>query len=204
MTRIFPTLASLSLMLFLGAVVMGLWIGDLYDDPSEATLAWRGRHMLLGTASALAVVFVESVVVTYFVGTSRWCKEVTEAYALDPAPLIKSTRLKRATFPWCVVGMLTVVGVGALGAASDPGTSLPNTQATATYHLGAALAGFCIVAWTYYQAWLHIVENQAVIQQIVAEVGRIRRERGLDVEESEATANDSGVGGANSPTNASH
>ena len=53
MTRIFPTLASLSLMLFVGAVVMGLSIGDLYDNPSESTLAWRGRHMLLGTAAAL-------------------------------------------------------------------------------------------------------------------------------------------------------
>ena len=32
-----------------------------------------------------SVVLVESVVVTYFIGTSRWCKEVVETYRLDPA-----------------------------------------------------------------------------------------------------------------------
>ena len=117
MTRIFPTLASLSIGLFVASVVIGLMIGDLYDNPTEATLRWRGVHMLTGTAAALAVVFVHSIVVTYFIGTSRWCKEVTETYRLDPGPLRRSTQLKRRTFPWCVMGMLTVVAVGALGAA---------------------------------------------------------------------------------------
>ncbi|MEM9660039.1 MAG: hypothetical protein AAF961_16870 [Planctomycetota bacterium] len=192
MTRIFPTLASLSLMLFVGAVVMGLSIGDLYDSPTEATLAWRGRHMLLGTAAALAVVFVECVVVTYFIGTSRWCKEVTEAYRLDAKHVVASNRLKRSAFPCCVTGMLAVVGIGALGAASDPGTDLPHTEATATYHLAAALGGACLIGWTYYRSWLSIVGNQEVIQRIVAEVRRIRRQRGLDTDEAEASSFASG------------
>lgn len=180
MTRIFPSLASCSLMVYAGAVILGMLIGDLYDDPSEATLTWRGRHMLTGTAAALAVVFVESVAVTYFVGTSRWCKEVTEAYSLDPDALRQSATLKRRTFPWCVLGMLTVVGVGALGAASDPGTNLPHTQQTSTYHLAAAWAGLCLVGWTYYRAWLNIVANQSVIERIVGQVQEIRWDRGLD------------------------
>lgn len=177
-------------MVYAGAVILGLLIGDLYDNPSEATLAWRGRHMLTGTAAALAVVFVESVAVTYFVGTSRWCKEVTEAYSLDAGPLRESTLLKRRTFPWCVVGMLTVVGVGALGAASDPGANLPHTQQTSTFHLAAAWAGLCLVAWTYYRAWLNIVANQEVIDRIVGQVKAIRRERGLDAsDQAEEAAN---------------
>ena len=181
MTRIFPVLASLSLMLMAGALAMGLSIGDLYvKPPQEATLAWKGRHLLAGTAAALAVVLVESIAVTYFVGTSRWCKEVTETYALSTEDLAESTRLKRRTFPWCVVGMLTVVGVGALGAASDPGTGRPDTAAMAPWHLAGALAGLCLVAWSYFQAWLNIAANQGVIERIVAEVARIRRERGLD------------------------
>jgi hypothetical protein len=182
MTRIFPTLASLSLGLFLASVVIGLTIGDLYDSPTEATLRTRGVHMLTGTAAALAVVFVHSIVVTYFIGTSRWCKEVTETYRLDPAPLRHSTRLKRKTFPWCVMGMLAVVGIGALGAASDPGTGRPNTADMASVHLAAALGGLAFIGWTYFQAWQSIAENQVVIQQIVGMVARIRRERGLDCE----------------------
>jgi hypothetical protein len=137
--------------------------------------------MLTGTAAALAVVFVHSIVVTYFIGTSRWCKEVTETYKLDPGPLRRSTQLKRRTFPWCVMGMLTVVAVGALGAASDPGTGRPNTADMTNVHLIAAFAGLAFVCWTYFQAWQNIAENQLVIQEIVGMVARIRRERGLDV-----------------------
>jgi hypothetical protein len=184
MTRIFPTLASLSLGLFLAAVVIGLTIGDLYHDPTQATLKTRGVHMLTGTAAALAVVFVHSIVVTYFVGTSRWCKEVTETYRLDPAPLRRSTLLKRRTFPWCVMGMLAVVGIGALGAASDPGTGRANTADMANYHLIAALGGIAFIGWTYFQAWQNIAENQLVIQEVVGMVARIRRERGLDTDAS--------------------
>jgi hypothetical protein len=186
MTLIFPTLASLSLGLFVASVVIGLMIGDLYDNPTEATLRWRGVHMLTGTAAALAVVFVHSIVVTYFIGTSRWCKEVTETYRLDPGPLRRSTVLKRRTFPWCVMGMLTVVAVGALGAASDPGTGRPNTADVASVHLMTALGGLAFISWTYFQAWQNIADNQTVIQEIVTMVARIRRDRGLDIDPAAA------------------
>lgn len=192
MPRIFTTLAFLSLGLFLASIVLGLWIGDLYDlsdmEVLEGTLQARGVHMLTGTATALAVVFLHSVVVTYFIGTSRWCKEVTETYGLDPISLAKSTQLKRKTFPWCVVGMLTVVGVGALGAASDPGTGREGTQAMADYHFVASLLGLALVGWTYFRAWTNIMLNQQVIEEIVAQVRVIRQERGLDVEPTESAS----------------
>lgn len=163
---------------------MGLMIGDLYDQPDQATLRLRGVHMLTGTAAALAVVFVHSIVVTYFVGTSRWVKEVSETYRLDPTPLVRSTLLKRKTFPWCVVGMLTVVAVGALGAASDPGTGRPDTASMASVHLASAIAGLALVGWTYLRAWLNIWDNQGVIEEVVGMVQAIRRERGLDQEQN--------------------
>jgi hypothetical protein len=181
MTRIFPMLASLSLMLMAVALMLGFSIGNLYTSPPDpSALAWRGRHMLTGVSAALAVVLVESIAVTYFIGTGRWCKEVTETYQLPPSDLDESIRLKRRTFPWCVLGMLTVVALGALGAASDPGTGRPNTASFAPVHQIAALVGFCIVAWTYYRIWLNMADNQEVIARIVAQVQRIRAERGLD------------------------
>ncbi len=182
MTRIFPSLAAVSLGLFLAAVVLGLNIGDLYHQPDQATLDSRGIHMLTGTSAALAVVFVLSIAITYFVGTSRWCKEVTETYLLDPAPLVRSTMLKRKTFPWCVVGMLTVVVVGALGAASDPGTGRPDTASMTNIHLAGAFVGLAVVAFIYVRVWLNIAENQLVIQEIIEAVRKIRIEKGLEVE----------------------
>src|SRR3954469_24792000 len=102
MTRIFLTLASLSIILLVAAMVMGLSMGDLYERPvpSRETLHWATLHRLTGVAAALMVVFVESVVVTYFICTSRWCKEVVETYQLDPTIIQSSNKLKRRTFPW--------------------------------------------------------------------------------------------------------
>ena len=192
MARIYPSLAATSLVLFLVAVVLGLSIGDLYAEIDELTWRLRGVHMLTGTAAALGVVLVHSIAVTYFIGTSRWCKEVTETYKLNNEPVRRSTQLKRKTFPWCVLGMLTVVGVGALGAASDPGTGRPDTMWWAGIHQIGAFAGLILVAWTYLKAWQNIVENQLVIEQIVQSVSKIRKERGLDGEpvspESEVAA----------------
>ena len=179
----------MSLGLFLVTIVLGLLIGDLYEiPPSETTFRWRSIHMLTGISAALAVVFVHSIGITYFVGTSRWCKEVTETYKLDPEPLRRSAQLKRRTFPWSVMGMMSVLGVAALGAASDPGTGGKQTAEWATIHLGGAFLGLVFIAWTYYRAWLNIVANQGVIKQIVDAVAVIRRERGLDTETEPATS----------------
>ena len=98
MTRILLTLAILSLVLLVAALTMGLSVGDLYHAPGADTLRMATVHRLTGIAAALGVVFVESVVVTYFIGTSRWCKEVTETYRLDPNRVRQSNRLKRRAF----------------------------------------------------------------------------------------------------------
>lgn len=189
MTRIFPSLAAVSLGLFLAAVVLGLSIGDLHNQPDQAVLRTRGIHMLTGVSAAIAVVFVLSIAVTYFVGTSRWCKEVTETYLLDSSPLVRSTILKRKTFPLCVVGMLTVVAVGALGAASDPGTGRPDTASMANFHLAGAMLGLALVVFIYVRVWLNIAENQLAIQEIVSAVRTIRIEKGLEVEPDPAVEN---------------
>jgi hypothetical protein len=180
MTRILTTLSILSLALMLAALTMGLSIDDLYDNPSNDTLRLATVHRLTGIAAALGVVFVESVVVTYFVGTSRWCKEVSETYRLDMARVNRSNQLKRRAFAVALLGMLAVVGIIALGGAADPATGRENTQSWAIFHFSAALAGVAFIAWTYFAAWQYIWHQHAIIQEIVAEVARIRREKGLE------------------------
>jgi hypothetical protein len=189
MTRIFFTLATLSIMLLIAALMIGLTMGDLYVKPmpDRETLAWATIHRLIGMTAALVVVFVESIVVTYFIGTSRWCKEVVETYQFDMAPVAASNRLKRKTFPWALAGMLAVVGIISLGAAADPATMRPNTKWWADWHLIGAMLGIVFVAWTYLVEWNYIVVNHSNIEQLVADVAKVRRERGLD---------DGGIGGS--------
>ncbi len=186
MPRIFATLASLSLGLYAAALVLGLGIGDLYESPEdqiESIVAWKGTHLLTGAAAALAVVFVHSIVVTYFIGTNRWVKEVSETYRFEGRELAQSTLLKRKTFPWCLMGMLAVVTVGALGAASDPGTGRSGTESVAIFHLFAALSGLAFVGYTYYRAWNNIMAHQAVIEGILSRVAEVRAEKGLETAE---------------------
>ena len=56
-------------------------------------------HRLMGVATAMVVVLVNSIAVTYFIGTGRWCKEVVETYRLDSDLVRRSSAFKRGPFP---------------------------------------------------------------------------------------------------------
>jgi len=181
MTRIFTTLAWFAVLFMAATLVMGLLMGDLRHDPSPETISWARVHRLCGVAAALAVVFVNSIVVTYFIGTSRWCKEVVETYRLDPTLAGRSTALKRRAFPWAVISMLTVVGVISLGGAADPATGRPGTEDWVIIHFIGALLGLTFVIWASVVEWTYIHANHQVINDILAEVKRIRSDMGLEV-----------------------
>ena len=50
----------------------------------------------------------------------------------------------------------------------------------ANYHFAAALAGLLLILLASVQEWIKIRQHRALIQEILAEVQRIRREKGLD------------------------
>jgi len=181
MTRIFMTLAWFALVMMGATLIIGLSIEDLHTDHSPEMLRWATVHRLSGVATALAVVLVHSIVITYFIGTSRWVKEVSEAYSLGTPLIIRANALKRRTFPWAVMGMLAVVGVVALGGAADPATGQENTIHWVTPHLIGALVGMAFIAWTFFVEWNNIHANHQVIADVLTEVRRIRAERGLEV-----------------------
>lgn len=171
------------------ATVVGLSLGDLRNDLSEATQRWATVHRLSGLAAALAVVFVHSVVITYFIGTGRWCKEVVEVYSLDRQWIRRSTALKRSTFPWALGAMLVVVAIIALGAAADPGALGRQESAKWTMpHLLSALAGLAFIACSMIVEWHYLRANHAIINGVLDEVRRVREARGLDVEHPRGSA----------------
>lgn len=181
MTRIFTTLACFAIVAVIANLIIGLALDDLRaPNVSQDTLVWARVHRLGGVAAALIVVLVNSIVITYFVGTSRWVKEVSETYHLDRKFIAESNRIKRRTFPWATINMLAIVGVIALGGACDPSTGQPNTEAWVSWHLVAAFAVLGFLAWTSTIEWNNISANQQVIQDVLEDVQRIRDERGLD------------------------
>jgi hypothetical protein len=180
-TRIFISLAWFALVMMAATLILGLSLGDFHQHHSPDTLRWATVHRLAGVGTALAVLLVNSIVVTYFIGTSRWCKEVSETYGLDLSYIRRSTLLKRRTFPWAVMGMLTAVAVVALGGAADPATGRAGTEDWVTPHLLGACCGLMLIAWAFFVEWQNIHANYQVIEDVLAQVKRIRTERGLEV-----------------------
>jgi hypothetical protein len=138
-------------------------------------------HWLSGVAAAIAVLLANSIVVTYFIGTNRWCKEVVDAYSLDRAYVAESTALKRRAFPWALLGMLSVIGVALLGGLADPRISIAREIDWPTWHFFAALLAIGLIAVAFYVQWTHVVEHHALIGRVMRDVERIRLERGLPV-----------------------
>jgi uncharacterized membrane protein len=163
------------------------------QDAAAADAEFRGPrsqmtlHMLLGSAAALMTVLVSSITITYFIGTSRWSKEVCETYQLSPELAERSTRLKRSTFPWALAGALAVIVAVGLGAAADPsGANWPRSASFVMPHYVAAMLAVLVVIAAFWVQIKRIAENYRAIEEIMAEVQRIRAARGLPLEESRA------------------
>jgi hypothetical protein len=137
-------------------------------------------HFLFGVAGSLVTVLVSSVSVTYFVGTSRWCREVVETYRLDAELAERSRRLKRRTFPWALLSTAAILAIIALGASADPSVAPEQAAKFVSAHYLAALVGVAVIAWSFFVQLGNVAANYEIIDSIVAEVTRIRREKGLD------------------------
>ena len=117
MDQVFKRAALFALTLLVVTAGLGLWLGDLHGVTDPAVLRWGTVHRLSGVLAALMVVLVNSMAVTYFIGTGRWCREVVETYGLDGSYIERSRRLKRSAFPFALLGMLAVVTVVAVSVA---------------------------------------------------------------------------------------
>jgi len=188
--RIFYPLALLALLAVGAVFVLGLYLHtkDVRDPRDADAQRLATVHRLSGIAAGLCVLLAESVVVTYFIGTSRWCREVVETYSLDDSFVRRSNRLKRSTFPWAVLGMLTVVAMTALGGAADPASVFSVTPlqriagadvSWADMHLLGAIVGLIVIIYGFYRMGNNIAANHEVIDEVMAEVQRIRKARGL-------------------------
>jgi hypothetical protein len=145
------------------------------NDGFQTPRARMTLHMLLGSASALVTVLVNSITITYFIGTSRWCKEVCETYRLAPGLAERATRLKRGTFPWALAGILAVIAIIGLGAAADPsGANFSLSERFVLPHYLAAMVGLVVVIAAFGVQISRIAENYQVIEEVMREVERIR------------------------------
>ncbi len=178
MTRIFLVLASLANGLLIVTLVLGLQIGDA-RSPEAATTGALGVHFLVALGTAILVLLVHAVVLTYFMGTGRWIEETSAAYQLGEEPRRQNIRLKYRVLPGMVLCIGLVVATGALGAIADP-ASHTKLAGAATIHFWLAAATLAVNLTVSWIEWDGIHRNARIVNEVIDAVRRIRRERGLD------------------------
>ena len=182
MSTVFARVCLFSIALLVATAGLGLWIGDLHGQTDPAVLRWGTVHRLSGIFSSLMVVLVNSMAVTYFIGTGRWCREVVETYELDNVLIERSKQLKRQAFPWAVSGMLAVVTIVALGGAADPASGPSGTQDWVSVHLVGSLACVAVIGFCYQAQMSALRGQQRLIDEVLTAVRNIRLARGLEIE----------------------
>jgi len=159
-----------------------VWYGlGVHDQSSDLAVVKHSvsMHLLIALGASLLVLMLHAVVLTYFMGTGRWLEDTSTAYKLDERFRLQNIRLKYRAIPGMIVCMLLIILTGAFGASADP---LPTAQSsmTSTIHFTLAMTTVflnLLVSVLEYQA---IAGNGRLVAEVVGEVKRIRKERGLD------------------------
>ncbi len=172
MTRIFLVFVALTALALVASAVSGTvsWLG--HGLTSEGSLYLT--HFVLGLFTAVAVLLIHCLAITYFLGTGRWVKEVCLAYDLPDERWPRQTRdLKRHNTPYAILAMLITIATAAAGAGRQ------NFDWPAWLH--AALAGTTLVvnavAWVI--EYRNMRTNLRILDEVYAETNRIRAEQGL-------------------------
>jgi hypothetical protein len=184
MTRIFATLALCST----AALVAALWVGWAIDDATSRDSAVQSRvtvHFLTGVGAIVCAVLVHALVITYFMGTGRWLEETCKAYRLGDSWQVRSRELKWRLYPAIVASLLLLIVTGAFGGAADPASAVGfqgiGPLTAAQVHLWVAVVTLLVNAVVNVFEFRALRRNGALVLEVLAEVRRIRIERGLEV-----------------------
>jgi hypothetical protein len=172
MTRLFLILAPLNAALLIGALFSGVvsWRQSGSDRNAEVYLL----HFVLGLTTALTTLFVHCLVLTYFLGTGRWVKEVCLAYGLPDENLPGQTRdIKRRNTPRVILAMLLTI------AAAASGTAAQQRVWPGWVHLTLALTTVVVNLHVFFVEYGNMRLNGQILDAVITDVERIRAERGL-------------------------
>lgn len=166
------------------AFVLGWKIGDpkAIDPVVQSNVS---THLTIAIGAIVAGMLLHALALTYFMGTGRWVEETSRAYKLDESFHKENQSLKYRFLPGMVACILMLLITGAFGAASDPASPVGFTgifgMPAATVHLAIAALTIALNLMVNISEYGAIAENGNVVNRVLAEVKRIRIEKGLPV-----------------------
>lgn len=177
MTRIFPRIflafVALTGLALVASVVSGVvsWAHDGLHSPDGSAYL---THFVLGLFTAVGVLFVHCLAITYFLATGRWVKEVCIAYELPDQRWPRQTRdIKRGNTPYAILAMLVTIGTAAAG----QGRALIDWPAWPHAALAGATLLVNAVVWVI--EYRNVRTNNRILDEVYAETDRMRAEQGL-------------------------
>jgi hypothetical protein len=182
--HIFLTLTVVSTLLLVAALVLGFLIGDP-RNVAPLTRRFMSYHLLVSVAALIFAALVHAVLLTYFMGTSRWMEEARQAYKFDTGWSEENRQLKYRTVPVMAVCLLLLIANVPLGAmAVDSATwvlPLVGPVSRSGAHLVFALFTVVVNLAVNVMEYRAIRRNGELIVDVLGEVRRIREARGLPV-----------------------
>ena len=183
MIRIFFTLAFLSIMLLLAALMMGLTMGDLYARPEPSQ-----RNVAVGNAPSAD---------RRGGGIGRRVRRERGGHVLHwHQPVVQGSRgnlpIRSRRRSWRVTGSSGRRFPGRSpgcwpSSALSPWAERPTQRRFGPTHRLGPIGTCSVRSWESFSSpgrillsGTNIVANHAIIEQLVAEVGRVRREHGLE------------------------
>jgi hypothetical protein len=173
MARVFLILATADTLFLLLSFALGV-TSKLEDGLHQVASQIFWYHFLTSLAAEIVTLAVHCLIFIYFLGTGRWVKEVKLAYKLPDEPLPKLTRdLKRRVFPPALFAMLTAAFTGMFGAAAQ--------AAGWPWQIHAAMATLTLLVngWAFTVEYRCLQINVRILDDVLLEVDRRRRARGL-------------------------
>ncbi len=184
MKRIFLTLGIFSTLLLAVAFVLGFSI----DDPQSRDAAVQQSvrvHLWTAMLAVIVATLLHAVVLTYFMGTSRWMEETSRTYQLGDRWQTESSKLKYRTLPGMMGALLLLILVVGFGGAADPASPVDFKGfaglSAGAIHYCVALTTVAINLMVNVSEFQAISRNSELVDEVLQEVRRIREERGLPV-----------------------
>lgn len=184
MKHIFLTLTVVSTLLLVTSFVLGVEIGDPHSLV-PLTRKLLSYHLLSSVAALIFAALVHAVLLTYFMGTSRWLEEARQAYKFDSRWSEENRQLKYRTIPVMAVCLLVLIAnipLGALAVDRAPWVlagvgSISPSRVHLVFSLLTLVVNLAVNAMEYRA----IRRNGELIADVLGEVRRIREARGLPV-----------------------
>jgi len=126
-------------MATLGVIATAV-LGYLLASPTDAAMP---RHVLVGLASSLLLLFSHCWIMFYLIGTGKAIKDAVKENGLDPEFVEETKRFKNLSYPWLMLAMGLVMATFILGGGVAT-QSVPSWVHHALFYAAVLVQGYTL------------------------------------------------------------